>query len=55
MRITDTEPSAVILCQTNYCKKIQSDAPNVPKQALAKILLTTLFWWMYNLPSNVVV
>ena len=33
MRISDTEPSSVILSQTKEFKKFKSDAPKIPKQA----------------------
>ena len=36
MRISDTEPSSVILSQTMQFKKLKSDNPKVPKQAEAK-------------------
>ena len=36
MRISDTEPSSVILSQTMNFKKLKSDYPTVPKQAEAK-------------------
>ena len=33
MRISGTEPSSVILSQTEQYKKLKSDAPKVSKQA----------------------
>ena len=33
MRISGTEPSSVILSQTNLLQKMKSDVPKVPKQA----------------------
>ena len=36
MRITHTEPSSVILSQTNFITKLKSDVPIVPSQANAK-------------------
>ena len=36
MRISGTEPSSVILSQTNGFKKLKRDAHKVPKQAKAK-------------------
>ena len=36
MRISDTEPSSVILCQTKKFKKLISGGQMVPKQAKAK-------------------
>ena len=33
MRISGTEPSLLILCQTMKFKQLKSDDPNVPKQA----------------------
>ena len=36
MRISDTEPSSVILSQTKYFKKLKNDAQKLPKQAKAK-------------------
>ena len=35
MRISGTEPSSMILSQTNKFKKMKSYAPKVPKQAKA--------------------
>ena len=35
MRISDTEPSSVILSQTMKFNKLKSDDPKVPKQAKA--------------------
>ena len=36
MSISGTEPSSVILSQTKQFKKVESDVPNVPKQAETK-------------------
>ena len=36
MRISGTEPSSVILCETEKFQKLKIDAPKVPKQAEAK-------------------
>ena len=36
MRISGTEPSSVILSQSNYFQKLKRDVPNVPKQAEAR-------------------
>ena len=36
MRISDTEPSSVILSQTNYFKMLKRDTPKWQKQAEAK-------------------
>ena len=36
MRISGTEPSSVILSQTEKFQKLKIDAPKVPKQAEAK-------------------
>ena len=36
MRISITEPSSVILSQTQQFQKLESDIPKVPKQAEAK-------------------
>ena len=35
MRISGTEPSSVILCQTKLFKKLKSNAQKVPKEAKA--------------------
>ena len=36
MRISGTEPSSVILSQTEKFQKLKTDAQKVPKQAVAK-------------------
>ena len=36
MSISGTEPSSVILSQTNWFEKVESDALKLPKQAKAK-------------------
>ena len=45
MRISDTEPSSVILGRTMYFEKLKSDAPKVQKQAEAK-------WDRVIIPQN---
>ena len=39
MRISGTEPSSVILSQTEWFQKLKIDAPKVPKQAEAEMMV----------------